>query len=227
MWPATASSARPRRSSFNRRARRAQPLVGGVGVGPTSDVIERAGRGEAVGDQRSDHLAVGEMGPAPHRAGPVDDAGHIQAFQHRRDQRHGAQDIAARRRIQTGERGSQIVERPRVLQLVPAAQICHNTMADLAVLVAVALHDVHVLVEPPALPHLLHTHIHFPNIIRLQRCNGWIITSQAEQSFPNTTGTPQLGQRTTTTHWTSHQRPAGTAHPGSTLSVKPQCGIRV
>ena len=61
----------------------AEPVVSGVGGGPLGHVIQRARGGEPVGDQRGDHLAVGELGSAPHRAGPVHDAGHVQALEHR------------------------------------------------------------------------------------------------------------------------------------------------
>src|SRR5947208_11719466 len=88
--------------------------------------------------------------------------------------------------VQPGEGGGQVVQRAGVLQLVAAAQVCHNTMADLAGIVAVALHDVHVLVDPTALPHFLHSYVHFPNTLRpvpTQRADihhPWLI------SFPTT-----------------------------------------
>src|SRR5438270_11463976 len=61
----------------------AEPVVGGVGGGPVGHVVERAGGGEPVGDQGGDHLAVGEVGSAPHRAGPVRDAGRVQPVEQR------------------------------------------------------------------------------------------------------------------------------------------------
>src|SRR5205085_4233655 len=100
--------------------------------------------------------------------------------------------------VQPGEGGGQVVQRAGVLQLVAAAQVCHNTMADLAGIVAVALHDVHVLVDPTALPHFLHPYVHFPNTLRpvpRQRADihhPWLI------SFPNN-GPPQRTRRRTTT----------------------------
>jgi len=84
----------PSRSSFNSAA----------GV-PSQSLVEywcasrhvqqRSGRRQPVGDQRADHLAVGEVGTAL-MAPPVDDAGHAEAFQDRHDQRQSADQVAAR-----------------------------------------------------------------------------------------------------------------------------------
>ena len=147
------------------RTGRPEPLVGRIAGGPAGDVIQWRRRGEPVGDQRGDHLAVGQVGAASHRAGPIDDPGDVQPLQHRHHDRQRPGEVTARRRVQPGERGGQVVQRAGVLQAVPAAQVCHNTMADLAVVVPVALHDVHVLVHAAALTHLLQSHIHFPNTL--------------------------------------------------------------
>ena len=128
------------------------------------------------------------MWPASHRAGPVDDAGHIQAFQHGHHQRQRAHQVAARGGIKPSEGRGQIVQRPGVLQPVTATQICHNTMADLARLVPKALHDVHVFIDPAAQPHLLDAHEHFPNSIGALIANDWWIaprSSNTQLSFPN------------------------------------------
>ena len=115
---------------------------------------------------------MGQPGPAPHRARPVHDADQVEPLEDRGDQRQRPDQEPARGRVQPGESGGQVVQGTGVLEPVPAAQVCHNTMADLALFVAVALHDVHVLVHPAGLADLLETHEHFPNIIapKLQPC---------------------------------------------------------
>ena len=66
MRPARASRARPSRSSLN----------SDLGV-PSHWLV-----GQPDGDQHGDDLAVSEMGSAAHGHRPIDDGGHVEAFQH-------------------------------------------------------------------------------------------------------------------------------------------------
>ncbi len=194
----------------------AQPLVGGVGRGPIGHVIQRARRGEPIGDQRGDHLAVSELGPAPHRAGPIHDAGHVQARQHRSHQRQRADQVATRSRVQAGERGGQVVQRAGVLQPVAAAQVCHNTVTDLADLVAVALHDVHVLVDPAAPTNLLNPYIHFPNTLRHIPPQPADPTICGLESFPNSRRLPRTQRLAATNDSPSTNTPGRTHRAAAT-----------
>ena len=134
---------------------------------------------------------MGQPGPAPHRAGPIDDRGELQPLQHRDHQRQRPDQVAARGRIEPGERTGQVVQGAGVLEPVPATEVCHNTMADLAVLAPEALDDVHVLVHTPALTHLLHPHIHFPNILEPSANPSGGSTTIKNPSFPQHQATPQ------------------------------------
>ena len=96
------------------RARRAQPVVA-ASRRPNRRRRRAARGGEAVGHQRRDHLAVPQMRPAPHRAGPID----IPATSRRSST--GPPTASPRRDsgqagVQASERGGQIVERSRVFQ---------------------------------------------------------------------------------------------------------------
>ena len=108
---------------------------------------------------------MGELAPPPHRGGPIDDAHQVEALEHRRHQGQGTGEVTARLGVQPGERPGQVVEGSRVLQPIPATEVCHNTVAYLAGLVTVALHDVDVLIDVPGLPDFLDPYEHFPNTL--------------------------------------------------------------
>jgi hypothetical protein len=108
------------------------------------------------------------MRPAAHGAGPIHDAHQVQALQHRGHKGQGTAEVDARLRVQPGERSGQVVEGSRVLEAVTTSQVCHNTMADLALSIPVSLHDVDVLVDAACLADLLDPDEHFPYIITQQ-----------------------------------------------------------
>ncbi len=64
--------------------------------------------------------------------------------------------------VQAGEGPRQALQRPGAFEPVAPAEVCHNTVADLARLVAVALDQMHVLIAVPVLTDPLHAHVHFP-----------------------------------------------------------------
>ncbi len=148
------------------RCGRAQPGCGGVRLSPALDVVQRARRRQAVGDQGRDHLPMREVGPAPHGTGAIDDADHLETLEHRHQQRQGARQEATGERIQARESSRQIIERTGRFEPIAAAEFCHNTMAHFTGSVAEALDQVNVLIRAISLADLLETHEHFPNIIR-------------------------------------------------------------
>jgi hypothetical protein len=114
-----------------------------------------------------------ELSPAPHRAGAIDDADHVQTPQHGDQQGQAARHEATWQRIQAREPGRQIIERAGRLEAIAAAKLCHNTMPHFTAGVAEALDEVNVFVRAISLADLLEAHKHFPNSIRV-----WSITLQ-------------------------------------------------
>ena len=145
------------------RRRRAEQRVRALLVGPAADVVERARVAEAVGDQRADHLAMGELRAPTRGQRPVDRLRQPQPPQVAGDQRQrpATPARALRRRVKARERGRQAIQLPRALQLLAPAQVCHDTLAHPAALVAVALNQLHVDVAAPSAPdgRLLEEHI--------------------------------------------------------------------
>lgn len=159
--PASASRA-PQAIVVEQARGGAQPVGHGVAAGPAGDVVERAGGGEAVGHEGRDDLPVAEPGAPAHGAGAIDDAHQAEPLEHRGDEGQRADQVAPGRRVEPGEGARQVVQRARRLEPVAPAQVRHHPVAHLALVVPEALHDVHVLVYPAALPDPLEAHIHFP-----------------------------------------------------------------
>ncbi len=130
---------------------------------PTGHVVQRGGRGQPVGDQRGDHLAAGKLRPAALGQAPVHQVDQAEPVQVVGDQQQRT-DLAAgaaRRWVQPGEGGRELVELARRFELVLAAQARHHPVADLALLVPVGLDQPQVDVLPAAaLDHVaLHVHV--------------------------------------------------------------------
>lgn len=169
-----------------------------------------------------------EVAAAPHGAGPLHDADEIKPFEHGRHEGERTGQVAAGEGIEARERRRQVVERSRVLEAVPAAEVCHNTVADFARLVPEALHDVHVLVGAAGLADLLYTDEHFPNSIAPETTSMQLLRGRKwATSFPNIVGAnhhtvtePQMpltrGKRLV-------RPPGGTRRLGSTIA---RCGMR-
>jgi hypothetical protein len=95
------------------------------------------------------------MGAPAHGAGAVDDATHIEAAEKRYDQGQSAAAVVTGTRVEAGEGGGQIVQRAPLLELVSAAEVCHNTVANLPVGVPKALDEVNVLIHASSSTDLL------------------------------------------------------------------------
>lgn len=128
---------------------------------PAGHVVERRGCGEPVGDEGGDHLAVGEQRAAAHRQRAVDELDQAEVTQvvGHDEQRPDLPTAAERRRVEPGEGARPAIELARRLELVEAAERCHNTLTDLAVL-SMALHQLHVLVHLAPSPDALHSRVH-------------------------------------------------------------------
>ena len=91
---------------------------------PAGHVIQRRRPAQPVGHQRGDHLPVGQHGPPAHRdrvVDQVDQAQPVQVVAHQQ-QRPDVAAGAGRRGVEPGERGRQLLQLARLLQLVLAAQ---------------------------------------------------------------------------------------------------------
>src|SRR3984893_494628 len=115
---------------------------------PSRDVVERRRGAEPTRDQRANDLPDRQDRARAAREGPPKDLLHSELAQEMLDQKQRP-DAAARpghRRIQTSERPGERLELPGDLQRILTPQVCHNTMADLALLVAVPLDQLQVAV---------------------------------------------------------------------------------
>ncbi len=119
---------------------------------PARHVVERRRSGEPVGHQCGDHLAVGEHGPTPHRRRGVDQLHQAQPVQVVRHQQQRS-DVAAgadARWVESGERGRQLIELARRLELVLAAQGAQHLVPHPPVGIPVGAHQSQVDIPPTA-----------------------------------------------------------------------------
>ena len=115
-------------------------------IGPAADVIQRARVTQAVSDQRADHLAMGQLSAPTRRQRAIDRLSQPKPLQVAGDQRERPAPLtgALRRRVKPRKRRRKAVQLARGLQLLPPTQVCHDTLAHPTVLIAIALHQLHV-----------------------------------------------------------------------------------
>ena len=129
--------------------------------GPPGNVIQRRRGGQPAGRQHARDLAVAGQGPAAARDGGVHDLGHpeppqvVRGDQQRADVPAGA----GRGLVEPGQPGDELLQLATGLQLVEAAEVCHNVLAQAGALAA-ALDQLQVLVAAAAAADRLHLRIH-------------------------------------------------------------------
>ena len=129
---------------------------------PARDVIQRRRRAQPVGHQRGDHLPVGQHRPPAHRHRRVDELHQAQPAQVMVHQQQRP-DVAAgtgRRRIQPGERGRQLLELARRLELVLAAQRAQHPVPHPALLIPVGFDQPQIHVALAALDDGVALNVH-------------------------------------------------------------------
>ena len=129
---------------------------------PARDVVERRRPGQPVGHQCGDHLPVGQHGPTAHRRRGVDHLDQAQPLQvvGHQQQRPDVAAGADRRRVEPGERGRQLVQLARRLQLVLAAQGAQHLVPHPPVGVPIRAHQPQVDIPPAAPDHRVPFHVH-------------------------------------------------------------------
>ena len=164
---------------------------------PAGDVVQRGRSGEPVGHQRGDHLPVGEHGPPAHRRRGVDQFHQVQPLQvvGHQQQRPDVAAGAHRRRVEPRERGRQLLELARRLELVLAAQGAQHPVGHLAPLVPIGLHqpqvDVPLAVFDDRVPLDVHARAH-PSVgwpyttaptARLHACDSACLPDKFDHDF--------------------------------------------
>jgi len=131
--------------------------------GPARDVIQRRGRAQPAGHQRADRLPDRQTRTRRARQRTIDRVSDIKLAQKppRQQQRPDLPAGTRQRRIQTSERASEGLQLPRGLQRLLTAEVCHNTMAHPATLIAIALHHLEVRIRASTTPNnsLLDEHV--------------------------------------------------------------------